>query len=82
MKEAGINCAAYPDGAAKQFSSMSEDIMDLEVIICGRTQSESDTQNVVIQGGDPAGRHVMIVDGLVQTGGTLYNRKSSEGSGC
>ena len=73
MKESGINCVAFPDdGAAKRFSSMFEDIKDLEVIICGKTRGEGDTRNVVIQDGDPAGRHVIIVDDLVQTGGTLY----------
>ena len=72
MKAAKIDCVAFPDdGAAKRFSAMFED-MDLEIIVCGKTRGEGDVRNVVIQDGDASGRHIAIVDDLVQTGGTLY----------
>jgi phosphoribosylpyrophosphate synthetase len=46
--------------------------MDVEVIVCGKTRGEGDVRNVVIQDGDATGCHIVIVDDLVQTGGTLY----------
>jgi phosphoribosylpyrophosphate synthetase len=61
---------AFPDdGAAKRFSSMFQ---GQEVIVCGKTRGVGDTRTVVIQDGQAQGRHVVIVDDLVQTGGTLY----------
>jgi phosphoribosylpyrophosphate synthetase len=72
MKEAKIDCVAFPDdGAAKRFQAMFED-MAVEIIVCGKTRGEGDARLVVIQDGDPKGRHIAIVDDLVQTGGTLY----------
>jgi phosphoribosylpyrophosphate synthetase len=46
--------------------------MDMEIIVCGKTRGEGDTRSVVIQDGDADGRHIVIVDDLVQTGGTLF----------
>jgi ribose-phosphate pyrophosphokinase len=72
LMESDINCVAFPDdGAAKRFASFFED-MDLEVIICGKTRGEGDVRSVTIQDGDAEGRHILIVDDLVQTGGTLF----------
>jgi ribose-phosphate pyrophosphokinase len=68
-----IDCVAFPDdGAAKRFGEMFRDIEDLETIVCGKTRGEGGIRNVVIQDGDAKGRHIVIVDDLVQTGGTLY----------
>lgn len=67
-----IDCVAFPDdGAAKRFSEMFKD-MDLEIIVCGKTRGEGDARNVIIQDGNAEGKHIVIVDDLVQTGGTLY----------
>ena len=72
MLDSDIDCVAFPDdGAAKRFSSFFED-MDLEIIVCGKTRGEGDERTVVIQDGDANGRHIVIVDDLVQTGGTLF----------
>lgn len=40
--------------------------------MCGKTRGEGDDRTVTIQDGDASGRHIVIVDDLVQTGGTLY----------
>lgn len=72
IKESNIDCVAFPDdGAAKRFSAMFQD-MGLEIIVCGKTRGEGDQRNVVIQDGDANGKNIVIVDDLVQTGGTLF----------
>jgi ribose-phosphate pyrophosphokinase len=72
LKQSLVNCVAFPDdGAAKRFGSFFED-MKMEIIVCGKTRGANDTRSVVIQDGDAKDRHIVIVDDLVQTGGTLY----------
>jgi phosphoribosylpyrophosphate synthetase len=73
IKETGIDCVAFPDdGAAKRFSAMFQDMGAMEIIVCGKTRGEGDARTVTIQDGDPTGKNIVIVDDLVQTGGTLY----------
>eukprot|EP00551_Chaetoceros_affinis_P009570 CAMPEP_0203675616 /NCGR_PEP_ID=MMETSP0090-20130426/21452_1 /ASSEMBLY_ACC=CAM_ASM_001088 /TAXON_ID=426623 /ORGANISM="Chaetoceros affinis, Strain CCMP159" /LENGTH=366 /DNA_ID=CAMNT_0050541887 /DNA_START=17 /DNA_END=1117 /DNA_ORIENTATION=+ len=61
---------AFPDeGAAKRFSMYFE---NWDIIICGKTRTEDDGRKVVIHTGKAEGRNVVIVDDLVQSGGTLY----------
>lgn len=70
LKSHKVNCVAFPDdGAAKRFGSFFE---DMEVIVCGKTRGEGDERTVVIQDGNATNKHIVIVDDLVQTGGTLY----------
>eukprot|EP00968_Pinguiococcus_pyrenoidosus_P019716 scaffold2177_cov272-Pinguiococcus_pyrenoidosus.AAC.9 len=69
LQAAGIDCIAFPDdGAAKRFKTS---FPDFALITCGKTR-DGDDRRVVIQEGSAEGRHVCIVDDLVQTGGTLH----------
>jgi phosphoribosylpyrophosphate synthetase len=71
IKRTDINCIAFPDdGAAKRFGSMFKGL-GLEIVTCGKTRN-GDKRVVTIQDGDCKGKNVVIVDDLVQTGGTLY----------
>eukprot|EP00638_Chattonella_subsalsa_P014050 CAMPEP_0117808084 /NCGR_PEP_ID=MMETSP0948-20121206/19760_1 /TAXON_ID=44440 /ORGANISM="Chattonella subsalsa, Strain CCMP2191" /LENGTH=339 /DNA_ID=CAMNT_0005643297 /DNA_START=218 /DNA_END=1237 /DNA_ORIENTATION=- len=70
LEKSDINCVAFPDdGAAKRFGHMFKDYGD--VVVCGKIR-DGDSRYVTIQDGDPKGKNVIIVDDLVQTGGTLY----------
>ncbi len=64
----------FPDeGAWKRFGRMFE---GRQHIIC-RKQRIGDQRKVAIVEGDPKGKHVVIVDDLVQTGGTLIACQSA-----
>jgi phosphoribosylpyrophosphate synthetase len=71
IRSTRINCVAFPDdGAAKRFGFMFQDL-GYEIVTCGKTR-DGEKRIVIIQDGDPRDRHVIIIDDLVQTGGTLY----------
>jgi len=60
---------AFPDeGAYKRFNAF---FSGFDTIICGKRREGND-RIVVIYDGDPKGKNVVIVDDLVQTGGTLH----------
>lgn len=66
-----IDCIAFPDdGAAKRFSSAFKGL-GFEIVTCGKTR-DGDERVVTIQDGNCVGKKVVIVDDLVQTGGTLF----------
>ncbi|KAI4302085.1 hypothetical protein MLD38_037873 [Melastoma candidum] len=59
---------AFPDdGAWKRFHKQ---LQHFPTIVCAKVR-EGDQRIVRIKEGDPRGRHVVIVDDLVQSGGTL-----------
>ena len=59
---------AYPDeGAFKRFHSF---FPGYEEVVCTKVR-EGDKRIVKLKEGEPVGRHVVIVDDLVQSGGTL-----------
>jgi len=71
-KDCKIDTIAFPDeGACKRFKSLFEaDFPDCPVVTCGKVR-DGEKRIVNIQDGDAKGKHVVIVDDLVQTGGTL-----------
>jgi ribose-phosphate pyrophosphokinase len=59
---------AYPDeGAWKRFHGF---FRGMEEVVCTKVR-DGDKRKVRLKEGEPAGRHVVIVDDLVQSGGTL-----------
>lgn len=71
LRSTRVNCIAFPDdGAAKRFGVMFQDI-GYEIVTCGKMR-DGEKRTVIIQDGVPHGKHVLIVDDLVQTGGTLF----------
>ena len=68
---AGVDAVAFPDdGAAKRFKHMF-DADRYAIIVCGKVR-DGDKRVVTVQDGDATGRRVIVIDDLVQTGGTLY----------
>ncbi|KAL2484508.1 Ribose-phosphate pyrophosphokinase 3 [Abeliophyllum distichum] len=60
---------AFPDdGAWKRFHKQ---LQHFPMVVCAKVR-EGDQRIVRIKEGDPKGRHVVIVDDLVQSGGTLF----------
>ncbi|KAK1577668.1 hypothetical protein Q3G72_023703 [Acer saccharum] len=62
-----ISIAFPDDGAWKRFHKQ---LQHFPTIVCNKVR-EGDQRIVRIKEGDPRGRHVVIVDDLVQSGGTL-----------
>ncbi|CAA7397548.1 unnamed protein product [Spirodela intermedia] len=62
-----ISIAFPDDGAWKRFNTL---LQHFPTIICTKVR-EGDQRIVRLKEGDPRGRHVVIVDDLVQSGGTL-----------
>ena len=71
LKSTPTTCIVFPDdGAAKRYGSVFKK-EGFEICVCGKVR-DGDKRIVRIQDGDVRDKHVVIVDDLVQTGGTLY----------
>ena len=72
-----VDCIAFPDdGAEKRFGKyFKQAFPDMELVVCGKHRDPKDptVRNIVIKDGNPSGRNIIIVDDMVQSGGTLYN---------
>ena len=69
-----IDCVAFPDdGACKRFAGFfRRHLPGVEIVTCNKVRTQNNTRVVVISEGAPAGKHVLIMDDLIQTGGTLF----------
>lgn len=69
-----IDCIAFPDdGAEKRFSRLfKKQLPGTEVVVCVKHRTSGDKREVAIQDGNPQGKNVVIIDDLIQTGGTMY----------
>lgn len=66
---------AFPDdGAHKRFGKM---FPEYPHIICNKVRMSNGKKVVTIKEGKPKGRHVIIVDDLIQTGGTLIECRNA-----
>lgn len=65
---------AFPDaGAQKRFGKA---LSEYEQIVCDKVR-DGDKRIIRVSEGDPTGKHVVIVDDLVQTGGTLVHARNA-----
>ena len=60
----------YICSAAKRFGQFFKE-RGFDIIVCGKVR-DGDKRKIYIQEGDTVGKDIVIVDDLVQTGGTLY----------
>eukprot|EP00252_Welwitschia_mirabilis_P010517 TRINITY_DN2382_c0_g1_i4.p1 TRINITY_DN2382_c0_g1~~TRINITY_DN2382_c0_g1_i4.p1 ORF type:complete len:264 (+),score=44.46 TRINITY_DN2382_c0_g1_i4:264-1055(+) len=68
LPDSGNIVIAFPDdGAWKRFHKL---LQDFPIVVCTKVR-EGAKRIVRLKEGEPAGRHVVIVDDLVQSGGTL-----------
>jgi len=68
LKDSTIAIAFPDEGAQKRFARYFGEI---EPIVCGKVRTPGNQRIVTINDGDPKDKHVVIVDDLCQTGGTL-----------
>jgi len=70
-----INAIVFPDdGAEKRFKYLFEKhLPDMEYVVCGKKRDEHDPgkRKITIKDGNVKGKNVLLVDDLLQTGGTL-----------
>lgn len=72
--QAPVTIAFPDDGASKRFSQTVTPIVGStvrELIICAKIRKADGGRIVKVRDGDPSGSHVVIIDDLVMTGGTM-----------
>jgi phosphoribosylpyrophosphate synthetase len=76
--DCNVDCVAFPDdGAEKRFGNLFKKAFpEMELVTCAKKRDPVDPvhgkKRVVICDGDVKGKHVVIVDDMIQSGGTLY----------
>jgi phosphoribosylpyrophosphate synthetase len=67
-----ITCIVFPDdGANKRFSGSFKG--NFEIVVCAKQHVPGSTKKIVrVESGDPKGKHVLIVDDMTRSGGTLF----------
>ena len=76
-EESRIDCIAFPDeGACKRFGGFfSEEFKSagIELVTCCKKRNVgAEGRTVEIFDGNPSGKNVLVMDDLIQTGGTMY----------
>jgi len=71
LRRTNVSTVVFPDDGAKKRFATFFDPSHFDVIVCGKVR-DGDSRVVTVQDGDPKNKKVVIVDDLVQTGGTLY----------
>jgi len=70
-----INAIAFPDeGAEKRYRYLFESAMpEMDFIVCSKKRDPDDPakRTIVVADGDPQGKNVLVIDDMLQTGGTL-----------
>lgn len=60
---------AFPDeGARKRFGRLFD---DYEIIVCDKIRGKNEKRIVTLREGNPCNKHVVIVDDLIMSGGTM-----------
>lgn len=75
IPKTNIDCVAFPDdGAEKRYSGyFKKALPGVDFIVCGKKRDLDDPskRTIVIKDGNPEGKHVVVIDDMVQSGGTL-----------
>eukprot|EP00658_Telonema_sp_P-2_P043741 TRINITY_DN31632_c0_g1_i1.p1 TRINITY_DN31632_c0_g1~~TRINITY_DN31632_c0_g1_i1.p1 ORF type:complete len:360 (-),score=94.23 TRINITY_DN31632_c0_g1_i1:84-1163(-) len=75
QQDQSINAIAFPDdGAEKRYRHLFEKhLPGMEFIVCGKKRDPNDPtrRTITLKDGNPAGKRILIVDDICQSGGTI-----------